>query len=247
MNVLLDLGNSRCKFAVLGGSVPEVYGALPYSESKRLVVVESVLRQYSGPDRILVCSVLGHNLREQLVQLFMSHQVEDCFFLDCSSADSFGIRLGYRNPGELGADRLAAMIAANAKYHGDTCIVDCGTAVTVDALGTGGIHHGGVIFPGLMSMRTALAADTSIDFDEETDSFEVAPGSTRGAIYTGCLSAVAGGIERVVRTMQDRYGSFDQVILTGGDAKLLEPLLTCKTVHEPYLVLDGLKHVSKAA
>ena len=80
MNVLLDLGNSRCKFAVLGGSVPEVYGALPYSESKRLVVVESVLRQYSGPDRILVCSVLGHNLREQLVQLFMSHQVEDCFF-----------------------------------------------------------------------------------------------------------------------------------------------------------------------
>lgn len=247
MNVLLDLGNSRCKFAVIGGSVPEVYGTLPYDETRRLAVIESVLSQYSGPDKVVVCSVLGHDLKEQLVNLFMNHQVEDYLFLECSSAERFGIRLAYKNPGELGVDRLAAMIAASVKFQGDTCIVDCGTAVTVDALGTGGIHHGGVIFPGFTSMRAALTADTSIDSAGGTDSFEIAADSTRGAIYTGCMSAIAGGVERVMHAMQDRYGTFEQVILTGGDARLLEPLLTCEAVHEPYLVLDGLKHVSEAA
>lgn len=243
MKLLLDLGNSCCKFAVLGKDVPEVYGALLYHETERLAVIESVLRQYNDLDKVVVCSVLDQSLNDRLLQLFMNHQLDDCFFLD-SSAESFGIRTGYRNPGELGADRLAALIAANEKYHGNTCIVDCGTAVTVDALGTEGRHRGGVIFPGFRSMQVALAVDTDINFEQPAGSFDITANSTRDAIYTGCLSAVAGGIDRAIHSIQARYGSFDQVILTGGDAKLLIPLLVQKVIHEPHLVLDGLKHIS---
>ena len=243
MKLLLDLGNSRCKFAVLGKDVPEVYGALPYHGTGRLAVIESVLRQYDGLDKAVVCSVLGRDLNGRLRQLLMSYQPDDCFFLD-SSAESFGITPGYRNPGELGADRLAALIAANEKCHGNTCIVDCGTAVTVDALGQGGVHRGGVIFPGFRSMWAALAVDTDINPDQATGSFDIPADSTRDAMYTGCLSAVAGGIDRVVHSMQGRYGPFDQVVLTGGDAELLIPLLAQEVMHEPHLVLEGLRYVS---
>ena len=137
------------------------------------------------------------------------------------------------------------MVAAKAKYRGNTCIVDCGTAITVDALAAGGIHHGGVIFPGFMSMQAALTTSTDLEFRLDAASFAIAADSTRDAIYSGCQHAVAGGIERAVRMMQDQYGLFDQIILTGGDAALFAPLLTCQTVHEPHLVLDGLKHVSE--
>ena len=244
MKLLLDLGNSRCKFAVVRKGVPDVFGAMPYHEHTRLAVIENVLRQHGKPDMVVACSVLGTGLNERLEQLLASHRIDDYFFLKSAGIDC-GIRPGYQNPDELGADRLAAMVAASAKYQGNTCIVDCGTAITVDVLATGGIHHGGVIFPGFMSMQAALASSTDLEFRLDAASFAIAADSTRDAIYSGCQHAVAGGIEHAVCMMQDHYGLFDQIILTGGDAALLAPLLTCQTVHEPHLVLDGLKHVSE--
>ena len=59
MKLLLDLGNSRCKFAVVKKGVPDVFGALPYHEHTRLAVIENVLRQHGKPDMVVVCSVLG--------------------------------------------------------------------------------------------------------------------------------------------------------------------------------------------
>ena len=246
MKLLLDLGNSRCKFAVVKKNVPDVFGALPYHEHTRLAVIDNVLRQHGKPDMVMVCSVLAPALNQRLEQLLTSHQVDSYFFLKSSGIDC-GIRPGYQNPDELGADRLAAMVAANAKYRGNTCIVDCGTAVTVDALGTGGIHHGGVIFLGFMSMQAALFANTNLEVSPGAANFAVAADCTQDAIYSGCQYAIAGGIERVVRMMQNQYGLFDQIILTGGDAVRFAPLLTCQMVHEPHLVLDGLKHVSERA
>ena len=123
MNLLLDLGNSRCKYAVLEPGVPDKFGALPYQEGKRLEVIESVLQQYNHLDRVVVCSVLGQEVNDQLQQRFLSNGPEGFYFLS-SAAWSFGITIGYRNPDTLGADRLAALIAAHEQYHGCTCIVD---------------------------------------------------------------------------------------------------------------------------
>ena len=243
MNLLLDLGNSRCKYAVLEPGAPDKLGALPYQEGKRLEVIESVLQQYNHLDRVVVCSVLGQEVNDQLQQRFLSNGPEGFYFLS-SAAWSFGITIGYRNPGTLGADRLAALIAAHEQYHGCTCIVDCGTAVTVDVLDRGGVHRGGVIFPGFRSMQASLRVDTCIDFDEATRSLDIPAYSTGDAIYTGCLSAVAGGVKHAVDSIQVHCSPFDQIILTGGDAELLMPLLALEAIYKPYWVLEGLKYVS---
>ena len=241
MKALLDLGNSRCKFAILDPEAEDTFGASPYQDGERLEVIASVLQPHDQLDRIVVCSVLGHELSEQLQERFPASRF---YFLD-PSENCFGVTSAYEDPRALGADRLAALIAAKVRYPGSTCIVDCGTAVTVDALDPGGVHRGGVIFPGVGSMRAALEMDTAMDVDEEADSFAVPATSTRDAIYSGCLSAVAGGITQAIDRMQAEGAHFDQVILTGGDAELLVPLLAQKVTHEPHWVLEGLRHVSK--
>lgn len=241
MKALLDLGNSRCKFAILKPGEADTFGAVPYQDGSRLDVVASVLQPHDPLDRIVVCSVLGRQFNEQLQGRFAASSF---YFLDPAER-CFGVTLEYDNPGTLGADRLAALIAAKVRYTGRTCIVDCGTAVTVDVLDPGGLHRGGVIFPGFASMRSALEVDTAIDPDETTGSLAIPATSTRDAIYSGCLSAVAGGVSHAVDRMQAEGAPFEQTILTGGDAELLLPLLAQPVIHEPDWVLEGLRHVSE--
>lgn len=241
MKALLDLGNSRCKFAILDPEAEDTFGALPYRDGERLEVIASVLQPYGQLDRIIVCSVLDQELNDQLQGRFPTSRF---YFLD-PTENCFGVTSAYEDSGALGVDRLAALIAAKVRYPGSTCIVDCGTAVTADALDPGGVHRGGVIFPGVGSMYAALKMDTAMDFENEVGSFAVPATSTRDAIYSGCLSAVAGGIIQAIDRMQAEGAPFDQVILTGGDAKVLIPLLVQKVIHEPHWVLEGLRHVSK--
>lgn len=241
MKALLDLGNSRCKFAILESGETDTFGALPYQDGDRLEVIASVLQPYEQLDRVVMCSVLDRELNGQLQERFSASRF---YYLD-PSENCFGVTSAYEDSGALGADRLAALIAAKVRYSGSTCIVDCGTAVTVDALDQGGVHRGGVIFPGVDSMRAALEIDTAMDIEEEAGSFVIPATSTRDAIYSGCLNAVAGGIIQAIDRMQEEGTPFDRVILTGGDAELLIPLLTQKVIHEPYWVLEGLRDVSK--
>ena len=241
MKALLDLGNSRCKFAILDPEAKDTFGALPYQNGNRLEVIASVLQPYEQVDRVVVCSVLDRELNGRLQEQFPASRF---YFLN-PSENCFGVTSAYEDPGALGADRLAALIAAKVRYPGSTCIVDCGTAVTVDALDQSGVHRGGVIFPGFGSMRAALEMDTAIDVKEDAGSFAVPATSTWDAIYSGCLSAVAGGIMQAIDRMQAEGTPFDQVILTGGDAELLVSRLTQEVIHEPHWVLEGLRHVSK--
>ena len=241
MKALLDLGNSRCKFAILKLGEADAFGAMPYQDGSQLDAIASVLQPHDPLDRIVVCSVLGRQFNEQLQDRYAASRF---YFLDPSER-CFGVTLEYDNPGTLGADRLAALIAARVRYEGSTCIVDCGTAVTVDVLHPGGLHRGGVIFPGLASMRSALEVDTAIDLDEKAGSLAIPATSTGDAIYSGCLSAVAGGISHAVDRIQAEGAPFEQIILTGGDAELLVPLLAQPVIHEPYWVLEGLRHVSE--
>ena len=174
MKALLDLGNSRCKFAILDPEAKDTFGALPYQNGNRLEVIASVLQLYEQLDRVVVCSVLDRELNGRLQEQFPASRF---YFLD-PSENCFGVTSAYEDPGALGADRLAALIAAKVCNPGSTCIVDCGTAVTVDALDQGGMHRGGVIFPGFGSMRAALEMDTAMDVEEDAGSFAVPATST---------------------------------------------------------------------
>jgi len=245
MKWLLDLGNSRCKSAMLADGKITCHEPRPYNRENRLVVIESILHeQTTSPRQVIVCSVLGESFNRELTKWFGNSELDDYYFLD-PCTETFGIRLGYADPAQLGADRLATMIAAHEKFGGDKCIVDYGTAVTIDALNASGVHRGGVILPGAASMQRALCADTGIACRDAEGKFDIFAANTHDAIHTGCLIATTGGIQQAVDTMQTHCGSLDRTIVTGGHAaKNFAHLRAREVVQEPQLVLDSLAIVA---
>jgi type III pantothenate kinase len=151
-----------------------------------------------------------------------------------------GITVGYADPGSFGADRFASLLGARARSPDPAVIVDCGTAATVDALGADGRHLGGLIFPGLSTMRRALAESTARlgGWEETSDLFAR---STRAGIGAGTLRGLAAAVEGLAATMADALGPRTQYLLSGGDAERLRPLLRSPFVHAPNLVFEGLE------
>ncbi|MGB9589517.1 MAG: type III pantothenate kinase, partial [Candidatus Hydrothermia bacterium] len=74
--------------------------------------------------------------------------------------DNANIRIYYREPGRLGADRIANALYVKHFLSQKTIVADIGTAVTVDAVGEDGTFHGGVIFPGPDIALSCLGSNT---------------------------------------------------------------------------------------
>ncbi len=245
MKLLLDLGNSRCKFAIVENGRLEQNDTHNYGPFGKLYSVKSLCDQYSDASEVIISSVLSAEMNSQIKDTLLNDSVKNIYFLD-PTENSFGISLAYADASTLGVDRVAALIAVNEKYSGNNCIVDCGTAVTIDALDAKGVHKGGVILPGIESMRKTLMENTKIEItNTEEAEFNVFSKTTGSAIRAGCISAVVGGIEYVVNRMVSDYDGFDQVVLTGGDAEFIESYLSLPVKFDESLVLDGLKVVSQ--
>ena len=70
---------------------------------------------------------------------------------------------GYMEPERLGVDRWLAMLAVIEEEQPEVpiCVIDCGSAITIDAVNAKGEHVGGLIVPGISMMRNALVKGTS--------------------------------------------------------------------------------------
>ena len=243
MKLLLDLGNSRCKFAILDDNGVMDYGTQNYGPFGKLYTVKSLCDKQSLT-KIVICSVLSDKMNKEIIDTLSNKDGKDVFFL-AAKKNCFGVRLSYDEPSAMGVDRVAALIAVKEKYSGNSCVVDCGTAVTIDAINNNGIHQGGVILPGVRAMQNGLLDSTKIEHDNRNVDFNIFATTTEHAIYAGCMSAVAGGIEYVVNKMASDYDVFDQIIFTGGDAEDLQDYVNQQVQIDSTLVLDGLKVVAE--
>ena len=101
--------------------------------------------------------------------------------------EQLGVKHCYAQPETLGADRWAALIAVRGLTKTNACIVDCGTAVTVDALAANGEFRGGAIFPGLQLLRASLLRGTGGIHAAEGKSDSAFGCSTPDAVAAGTL------------------------------------------------------------
>jgi type III pantothenate kinase len=154
-----------------------------------------------------------------------------------------GLGIGYRNPGRLGADRVAAALGARAAFPGkNVIVVDCGTATTVTALGRAGAILGGAILPGVGLWPGMLASATA-------QLPGVSPGrprsalgrSTRAGLRSGIFHGHAGAIRELVgRIRAAAFGRASAVVAgTGGHAALFAREGLFDEI-KPDLVLRGL-------
>ena len=154
-----------------------------------------------------------------------------------------GLKIRYRNPQEVGADRIARAIAAIHRYpEKDLVIVGFGTATTFCAIGGDKTYHGGVILPGVRTALTALVKHAArLSSVEITSMDHVLGRSTAESIQSGLYHGQIGMAREIIERIGDEVfqGRRPDVIGTGEFADLFASAGILDAVH-PALVLEGL-------
>lgn len=222
----VDVGNSRVKFA----TDDSVMSAIAH-DGEPSHALAKMLDTVARPDEIILVDVTGEAsdaLRGHSVRTFTA------------DATSCGVTNAYTLPKRLGADRWAALIGAHTHHRGAVCIVDAGSAITVDAMTAEGEHLGGWIAPGLALAVAALARGTRSARSEHAGrSSNGFATDTADAIQGGVRNAALGFVERARRTAEHTLGTAPQLVFCGGDAATLACEFPDAVVDEP-LVLRGL-------
>ena len=156
------------------------------------------------------------------------------------SMQRHGLKNAYENPQQMGVDRWVAMLAAWQQTRKGVCVVDAGSAVTVDFVDATGQHLGGYILPGLRLLQESLLGSTAgVRWAALPDSSSLQPGnSTAACVHNGGHYLLAALLQRV-KSDCECY-AIDQIILTGGDAAELQHQTRIGQL-QPALVLDGLR------
>lgn len=247
MNLVLDLGNSRCKWALADvGQEPTGLaqgGALAYGEDFAQEL-ESNFRVLPRPELVAAVCVAASGHLQTLAQWVQRRWGLELQRIDTRAAQ-LGVTNAYKNPKSLGADRWAALVAARARLPGAACVVDCGTALTIDALDQNGVYRGGVILPGLALMRAALLHTQGVR-DVVGDAGSALAQSTADGVAAGTLFGLAGAIDRILDEQAALLGATPQILITGGDAQPLFALLRHAVQYTPDLVLEGVARIARA-
>ncbi len=239
MNVLaVDIGNTRIKWGCGGSGGWLRQGWVPTAQPQALAAEFAGL---PAPGSIVISCVAGEAVRATVAAILPAAAAPPLWL--AASAAQCGVRSSYADPAALGPDRWAALIAA---WHmtGSACVVvNAGTTMTVDALGADGVFLGGCIVPGARLMREAMARDTA-NLALRDGAFSYFPDNTGDALYSGAVNALAGAIGQMARYLGDITGAAPPVILSGGDAGLLEKRLNAQVTVVDNLVLEGLLHIA---
>ena len=233
MNLLVDMGNTRLKWAIDSNTGIVPGQAIDNTNLNRNTLNQS-WRYISPPDQLAIACVSASQLFDLVVATANERWPGIRIIRVLSKAQGFGVVNAYQEPEKLGVDRWLSMIAGYDRYQNALCIVGCGTAITLDILDASGKHLGGLISPGLRLMKATLALNSeNLGLNATAYPFGLAK-STDAAIYNGTLSAACGFIEHALKNQPD-----DLLLLTGGDAETVSTQLSIPAIIDPDLVFRG--------
>ena len=239
MNLLIDIGNSRLKWATEQAGQISSIQALDYRQLDAYQSLEQSWQTLARPSKIAIACV-GSSQQITAIESLANRLWPAIEIIIPKSSAAFGSVINaYPQAEKLGVDRWLALLAAHQHYPGNSCIIDCGTAITLDFIDSHGQHRGGLISPGLMLMKKALAQNTAaLDLSQQTQALVLAD-NTLNAIDSGTLLAAIGLIETAIR----RYQPVEQVIIIGGDADLIRQNLSMSLIADDQLVFKGLQQI----
>lgn len=157
-----------------------------------------------------------------------------------SSKLKLDIKINYKKPSNLGADRICNVIAAYEKYGGPAIIVDFGTAITYDVVSKRGEFLGGIIAPGIGISSYALNRQTSqLPKIKTIYPKNIIGKDTTACIQSGIMFGTLDAVEGTIKRIKKLIGEDVAVIGTGGYVSLFAKKSKMIEYIEPTLVLEG--------
>ncbi len=236
MNLTIDMGNTRVKYAVFDGGTVVSDGC---SEEFDEAVIDRILAAHPGITQAIVATTRGPV--DDTVAL-VRRRIGRCLRL--SPQLPLPIRNGYTTPETLGEDRLAAAVGAASLYPGrNLLIVDFGTAITIDQVSADGVFRGGNISPGMQMRYKALHQFTGRLPLIDSNGRKLPMGrDTETAIRAGVLKGMEYEISGYIEAMKHKYPEL-LVFLTGGDDFSFDSSVKSAIFADRFLVLKGLNRI----
>lgn len=153
-----------------------------------------------------------------------------------------GVRMHYKDPAEVGPDRIADVVAAKHAYGSPAIIVDLGTTTNIEVVDKNGAFAGGLIAPGLrLGAQTLSQAAARLPMIEIRAPRKVIGQTTRAAMQSGVVFGEVARIDGLLDAVMGELGYEASVILTGDDAATMAALLRHKATADDTLTLRGLQ------
>ncbi len=240
---LIDLGNTRFKWMAaqdLGQRLPQ---ARVYAQTHPAVAAAAQIMATQAGGSWRIASVRDATFNARFCESLKSLGAEAVEFATIPARPEFP--LAYADPSRLGIDRYLCLLAAYRAFGAPVIVISAGTAVTIDALGNGPVHLGGVIFPGVSLMRRSLAAQTDRIEIGAISNQPLYGQSTSECVGGGTYWAFVGGVRDILQRMRRDLGQTTPAIVTGGDAGLLHAALPQQLKLDAWLLFRGLAALAK--
>ena len=235
LNLIIDIGNSSCKSALYNGMEMAEFHK---GSNREIEILDRWNNRYTI-EKAIVSSVITipQEIEQQLTAL-------GCPVLHFSNKIPLPVKILYKTPHTLGADRLAAIIGAQGEAPDkDILVIDAGSAITYDFLDAQGNYHGGDIAPGADMRLQSLHEHTNklprIAKDGDTPPLGY---DTETAIRSGVINGIVYEIEGHISELKKKYPTL-LVFLTGGDQKTLIYKIKSCIFADEFLVLKGLNRI----
>tara|TARA_S200000501_G_scaffold21747_1_gene19038 strand:- start:9974 stop:10699 length:726 start_codon:yes stop_codon:yes gene_type:complete len=232
MNLVVDIGNNFFKLGIFQNSnlifsFSEKNGAID-------VEIEKIICRYSEITSALISNVSSIKINYILNRFNINIYELDSTFI-------FPFKLNYQTPESLGNDRLALAAAATTLFpNSNNLVIDAGTCITIDFIDNNNHFLGGSISPGVKMRYDSLNHYTAnLPLLKNENNFNYPGNSTNASIHAGIIGGVSNEINGFIKQINLKNEKVN-VILTGGDAKILSKTLKITIFANQNFILEGL-------
>ena len=235
MNLVVDIGNNFFKLGIFENS--NLVFSFFDKNDKIDVEIEKIIRSYSKITSALISNVSSIKINDILNKLNIKTYELDSTFI-------FPFKLNYKTPESLGNDRLALAAAATILFpNSNNLVIDAGTCITIDFIDNNNHFMGGSISPGVKMRYDSLNHYTAnLPLLKNENSFNYPGDSTNASIHAGIIGGVSNEINGFIKQINSRNDKVN-VILTGGDAKILSKTLKITIFANQNFILEGLNSI----
>jgi type III pantothenate kinase len=235
MNLVVDIGNTRVKFAVF--------------ENQKLVIdekaesgiflskVKELFEAFPKINNAIISSVRKLDKEADVLSLFCKVHV-----LSHKSKTPF--KNSYATPQTLGVDRIALASAGfYTNPRKNTLIIDAGTCITYDIINDYGEYLGGAISPGIAMRYKAMHNQTDgLPLLKPDEVLDYIGNTTESSMHSGVINGTMQEVDGVITQYKQRFKDLT-VILTGGDAHFFGKRLKNSIFANSKFLLEGLNYL----
>ena len=235
MNLVVDIGNNFFKLGIFENS--NLVFSFFEKNDKIDVEIEKIIHSYSKITSALISNVSSIKINDILNKLNIKIYELDSTFI-------FPFKLNYKTPESLGNDRLALAAAATILFpNSNNLVIDAGTCITIDFIDNNNHFIGGSISPGVKMRYDSLNHYTAnLPLLKNENNFNYPGDSTNASIHAGIIGGVSNEINGFIKQINSRNDKVN-VILTGGDAKILSKTLKITIFANQNFILEGLNSI----